>query len=176
MKYIIGASAVLVIFLLGFFIFIYSGLYNMGATAHHNKITLWVINTLKDNSIEHHANDSSIKPPELSDTSLIKTGFVHYREMCVGCHGAPGIEQGEIIVKGLYPRPPKLARTAKEFTVQQLYWIIKNGIKMTGMPAFGPTHSDTLIWAMVAFTHKLPYITGEQYQILDNQTKGEDVK
>jgi mono/diheme cytochrome c family protein len=172
MKYLIRVTSVLVILLLGALIFVYSGLYNMGATAHHNKITLWMINTLRDNSIKYHANDSSIKPPDLSDTSLIKTGFVHYREMCVGCHGAPGIEQGEILVKGLYPRPPKLVRTAKEFTPQQLFWITKNGLKMTAMPAFGPTHSDDLIWAMVAFTQKLPNMTKEQYQIFDNQTKG----
>ena len=176
MKYIIGALSILVILILGSLIFIYSGLYNIGATSHHNKLTLWAINTLKDNSINHHSNDSNIKPPDLSDTSLIKTGFIHYREMCVGCHGAPGIDQAEILLKGLYPRPPKLVRTAKEFSVQQLFWITKNGIKMTAMPAFGPTHPDELIWAMVAFTQRLPNLTKEQYQTLDNQTKGENPK
>jgi mono/diheme cytochrome c family protein len=172
MKYLIGATSVLVILLLGALIFVYSGLYNMGATAHHNELTLWMINTLRDNSIKYHANDSSIKPPDLSDTSLIKTGFVHYSRMCAGCHGAPGKEQGELSQKGFYPRPPQLVRTVKEFTPQQLFWIIKNGLKTTAMPAFGPTHSDDLIWAIVAFTQKLPNMTKEQYQTFYNQTKG----
>jgi len=172
MKYLIGAMSVLVILLLGALIFVYSGLYNMGATSHHNKLTSWMINTLRDNSIKYHANDSSIKPPDLSDTSLIKTGFVHYSRMCAGCHGAPGKEQGEMAQKGFYPHPPQLVRTAKEFTSQELFWIIKNGLKMTAMPAFGPTHSDDLIWAIVAFTQKLPDMTKEQYQTFYYQTKG----
>jgi len=176
MKYLIGAASVLIILLIGFLIFIYSGIYNMSATSHHTQPTLWVINTLRDNSIKHHASDPNIIPPDLSDTSLIKTGFVHYRQMCAGCHGAPGKEQGEIALKGFYPRPPQLVRTAKEFTPQQLFWITKNGLKMTAMPAFGTTHSDDMIWAMVAFIQKLPILTKEQYQLLDNQTKGERVK
>ena len=176
MKFLTGAVSMLVILIIGSLIFIYSGIYDMSATVHHNKLTLWMINTLKDNSINHHINDSNLKPPNLSDTSLVKMGFVHYREMCVSCHGAPGVDQSDIIVKGLYPRPPKLVRTAKEFTPQQLFWITKNGFKMTGMPAFGPTHSDNMIWAMVAFTEKLPTLTKEQYQFLDNETKGESVK
>ena len=148
----------------------------MGATAHHNRLTLWMINTLRDNSIKHHANYSNIKPPDLSETTLIKTGFLHYNRMCVGCHGAPGIEQGETALDGFYPRPPKLVRTAKDWTPEQLFWILKNGLKMSAMPAFGPTHPDSLIWAMVAFTQKLPTLTKEQYQNLRNETKGVKVE
>ena len=176
MKYLIGAASLLVILIVGSFIFIYSGIYNMSATAHHSKLTLWMINTLRDNSIKYYATDSNLKTPDLSDSSLIKIGFVHYREMCAGCHGAPGIEQSEIIVKGLYPHPPKLTRAVKDWTPRQLFWITKYGLKMTGMPAFGTTHSDDMIWAMVAFAEKLPTMTKEQYQILDNKTKGESVK
>jgi|ERR1039457_4663379 cytochrome c553 len=176
MKYFIGALSAIIILIIGSLVFVYSGFYNMSATSHHNKLTLWMINTMRDNSIKYHANDSSIMPPNLTDTSLIKTGFVHYSHMCVGCHGAPGIDQGEILMKGLYPRPPKLVRTAKEFTPQQLFWITKNGFKMTGMPAFGPTHSDDKIWAIVAFTQKLPNMTNEQYKILFNEMKSDSMK
>ena len=172
MKYLIGAASVLVILLVGSLIFIYSGLYNMSATVHHNKITLWMINTLRDNSIKHYANDTSIKPPNLSDSSLILKGYTHYSRMCAGCHGAPGRDQGELAQKGFYPHPPPLVRTAKEFTPQQLFWITKYGLKMTAMPAFGPTHSDDKIWTIVAFVQKLPYMTKEQYLFLANETKG----
>jgi cytochrome c553 len=172
MKYLIGAISLLIILILGSLLFIYSGLYNMSATSHHTRMTLWAINTLRDNSIIHHSKDSNLKMPNLSDSSLIKLGFVHYREMCVGCHGAPGTEPGEIMLKGLYPRPPKLIRSVKDWTPEQLFWILKNGLKMTAMPAFGPTHSDDLIWAMVAFIQTLPTLTKEQYQSLDKETKG----
>jgi len=95
----------IVILIGGFFLFIYSGIYNISALEPHNSLTLWLVNILTDNSIEHQAKE--IKVPALSDPALIKTGFIHYREMCVGCHGAPGIEQNEM-AEGLYPKPPEL--------------------------------------------------------------------
>ncbi len=171
MKYFLRAGIVIVVLIIAFLAYIYSGIYNVSALVPHNKLTLWIMNTVGDNSIKHHANDD-IKTPDLSDSSLVKMGFVHFREMCVGCHGGPGIEQSEI-AKGLYPSPPMLSKTAKEWTPQQLFWITKNGLKMTGMPAFGPTHTDDMIWAIVAFTKQLPTMTKEQYQKFDNETKGE---
>jgi mono/diheme cytochrome c family protein len=129
----------------------------------HNRVTLKLISFLTDNSITHHAK--GITPPNLSDISLIKTGYSHYNEMCVGCHGAPGILRDETGL-GLYPKPPDLSRSAKEIPPAELFWITKNGIKMTGMPAFGKTHKDDKIWAIVAFMEKLPGMTKEQYQAL----------
>ena len=174
MKYFIGAVSIIVLLIVGYFIFIYSGIYNISAMVHHDKLTLWMMNTVRENSIKHHAEDD-IKMPDISDTSLVRMGFVHYREMCVGCHGAPGIEQSEI-AKGLYPIPPMLSEAAKDWSPQQLFWITKNGLKMSGMPAFGTTHTDEMIWTIVAFTKKLPTLTKKQYQVLDNETKGESAE
>jgi mono/diheme cytochrome c family protein len=176
MKYIIGAISLFLILVLGTLLFLYSGIYNISAISHHKKITVWMINTLRDNSIKHHSEDLKIQVPNLSDSSLIKTGFAHYREMCVGCHGAPGVEQGELITKGFYPRPPQLVRVAKYWTPEQLFWITKNGLKMSGMPAFGTTHSDDKIWAMISFVKLLPTLTKEQYQALNNAIKDEPEK
>jgi mono/diheme cytochrome c family protein len=149
-------------------LFIYSGIYNIGANEPHNNLTLWIINTLQDNSIEHYAKD--IKAPKLIDSSLIKLGFVHYREMCAGCHSAPGIEHDEI-AEGLYPSPPELGEAVKDWNPSELFWITKNGIKMTGMPAFGKTHSDDKIWAIVSFIQTLPKMTKEQYETFDKASK-----
>ncbi|MDR3628005.1 MAG: cytochrome c [Ignavibacteriaceae bacterium] len=161
MKYILRIVFVVVALLIIFIVFLYSGIYNISAMVPHNKITLKVIHTLTDNSIEHHAK--GITAPNLSDSSLIKTGFSHYNEMCVGCHGAPGISRDETGL-GLYPKPPDLSKSAKEIPASELFWITKNGIKMTGMPAFGKTHKDDKIWAIVAFMEKLPGMTNEQYK------------
>jgi mono/diheme cytochrome c family protein len=171
MKYLVGAVAVIALLIVGYLIFIYSGVYNISAMIHHDKLTNWMMNTVRENSIKHNA-DEDIKMSDLTDTSLIRMGFVHFREMCVGCHGGPGIEQGEI-AKGLYPNPPMLSKVTKDWTPRQLFWITKNGLKMTGMPAFGITHTDDMIWAIVAFTKKLPTLTKEQYQTFDDETKGE---
>ena len=170
-KYLIGAGAVIALLIIGGLIYMYSGIFDISARVPHDPVTLWAMNTVRDNSIKHNA-DNNIKTPDLNDSDLVKMGFVHYREMCVGCHGGPGIERSEI-GQGLYPKAPSLARAANDWTPQQLFWITKNGLKMTGMPAFGPTHSDEMIWAIVAFTKKLPTITKEQYQKLNEVTKGE---
>jgi mono/diheme cytochrome c family protein len=171
MKLLLRIVIAVVLLFLVFFSFLYSGIYNISAMAPHNRITLKIINALKDNSIEHHAK--GITAPNLSDSSLIKIGFSHYNEMCIDCHGAPGILRDETGL-GLYPKPPDLSKSAKELPPSELFWITKNGIKMTGMPAFGKTHKDDKIWAIVAFMEKLPGMTKEQYKAYLNSAKGMD--
>jgi mono/diheme cytochrome c family protein len=104
---------------------------------------------------------------------MINTGFAHYKEMCVTCHGAPGVQPDET-GKGLYPKPPDLAKSIKGWTPAQLFWITKNGIKMTGMPSFGKTHNDEKIWAIVAFIEKLPGMTKDQYSTYVKSVKEKD--
>jgi mono/diheme cytochrome c family protein len=103
-------------------------------------------------------------PANIKDSSLILLGFKHYDEMCTGCHGAPGEKAGEM-AKGLYPKPPELFKHTEEDDAQEFFWIIKNGIKMTSMPAYGPTHDDQKIWAITAFvTQKLAKMSPEEYK------------
>jgi mono/diheme cytochrome c family protein len=71
--------------------------------------------------------------------------------------------------QGLRPEPPNLAQTSEQWTNAQLFWIIKNGIKMTGMPAFGPTHQDDAIWNIVGFVRRLPQISAEGYQAMEKE-------
>ncbi len=170
MKYFKRTIIVLVILIGSFFLFMYSGFYNVSAMEPHYGLTLWIINTLKDNSIEHHAKE--IKAPNLNNTTLVKAGFVRYREMCTGCHGGPGLSRDDI-GRGLYPMGPALANSVRELSPSELFWITKNGIKMTGMPAFGNTHPDDKIWEIVSFLEKLPGMTQEQYEALNKATKDE---
>ena len=171
MKYALRTLIVIVILVMGFILFLESGIYNISAMSPHNKFTLWIIKTLKNNSIEHRYK-SIVAPANLTDSTLVKIGFSHYNEMCAGCHGAPGIPSNEI-GKGLYPHPPNLAHSAREMPPSELFWITKNGIKMTGMPAFGKTHSDDKIWDIVAFMEKLPTMTKEQYSALQKSNKND---
>ena len=91
-------------------------------------------------------------------------GVTHYAEHCVVCHGAPGVERGDL-AEGLYPRPPNLADAARVYTPGELFWIVKHGIRMTGMPAWG-AHSDDELWATVALIEKLPGMTDQAYATL----------
>ncbi len=154
--------------IVGSIIFIYSGLYNVSAINKETGITRWVLNTTSDNSVEHYSKDVSV--PDLTSPSMIKEGFEHYDEMCVSCHGAPGKEESELS-KGLNPHPPYLVRSAKYMDPKELFWVTKNGIKMTGMPAWGTTHSDEKIWAMVAFMKKLPDISAEEYKKMKSESE-----
>jgi len=142
---------------------IYSGVINVAATNPHSALTRWVLSTASDRSIEYHAR--GIKAPPLDSRDMILAGFRHYREMCVECHLAPGIKSSEIS-KGLMPEPPKLGEAAEEWSAAELFWVVKNGIKMTGMPAWGPTHSDEKIWQIVAFVKQMPKMTPAQYAAL----------
>jgi mono/diheme cytochrome c family protein len=164
MNCIKGFFGLVVIAVIAGVIVMYSGVINVAATDPHNPITAIVLSTTMDNSVRAHAR--GITAPPLEDEQMIMAGFRHYREMCVGCHLAPGIKSSEIR-KGLMPEPPKLQEAVKEWQPAELFWVIKNGVKMTGMPAWGPTHSDQKIWAMVAFLEKLPDMTAEQYKEMD---------
>lgn len=149
------------------FLFMISGIFNPSALVPHTRLTLWAINTTKDISIERRAKKITV--PELNDPTLIKIGFEHYNEMCVVCHAAPGIEKSEF-AKGLYPHPPRLYKETQDLEPKETFWIIKNGIKLTGMPAFGPTHSDEKIWAITSFVlNKLGNMTPEDYSKRRNE-------
>ena len=143
---------------------LYSGIIDVGATNPHNAFTQWLLGTAMDSSVRAHAR--GIEAPPLEDPRLVMNGFRHYREMCVGCHLAPGITSSEIR-KGLMPEAPALQEAVEEWTPAELFWVVKHGVKMTGMPAWGPTHSDEDIWAMVAFLEKLPHMSAQQYEDMD---------
>jgi mono/diheme cytochrome c family protein len=123
----------------------------------------WLIETVRNQSVAVRARDI-IVPNDLDDANRISRGAGQYADMCSSCHLAPGMKRTEVS-RGLYPRAPELRR-ATGLTPAELFWITKHGIKMTGMPAWGVTHDDELLWDVVAFVRKLPELTPEQYQAL----------
>ncbi|MEH6445395.1 MAG: cytochrome c [Oceanospirillaceae bacterium] len=177
MNYIKYTSVMLIVFTLSAVGFIYSGTYPVGADNKHNALTFWVLETLRKKSIARASND--IKVPPLDAPQLLLTGGADYNDMCSGCHLQPGKTESDMTI-GLYPKPPNLTIAAKDHghshegagnkelqqAAQQQFWIIKHGIMASGMAAFGQTHDDERIWAMVAFLQKLPELSALQYQIL----------
>ena len=151
------------IVLLGGFAVIYAGLYNVAATEPHWPVTRWILETARVRSIEAHAAGIQA-PPGLDDPAKVLTGVEHYAAHCAVCHGAPGVPRGDI-AQGLYPPPPDLAKTAPLYNPGELFWIVKKGIKMTGMPAWSD-HSDEELWATVAFLEKLPGMSEQDYASL----------
>lgn len=139
---------------------IYSGGYNVAATEPHWGVTSWALNTLQLNSVEARAGDVEGTAP--TDSAELAHGFDHFHAMCVECHGAPGLDRGEL-GQGMNPRPPRLEEEAHEWSDPALFWITKHGIRLAGMPAFGPTHSDEQIWGIVGFIRQLEEMTEEEY-------------
>ncbi len=163
MKTFLTVVGTLIAIIAAFLIYIYSGIYNIGATNPHNSITRWIINKTVDNSVKYHAE--LINTPDINDTSFVNPGFTEYTHSCIGCHGAPGIKKPENSPQ-MYPPPPALVQAAVDWKPSELYWIIKNGIKMTGMPEFGSAKSNKQIWSIVAFVKKMTTMTPEQFRSL----------
>jgi mono/diheme cytochrome c family protein len=139
---------------------IYAGVYNVAATSPHWRMTAWLLANARTRSIEAQAAAIQF-PPGLDDPAKVLIGVTHYAAHCAVCHGAPGVPKGDI-GRGLYPEPPDLVKTAPLYTPAELFWILKHGIKMTGMPAWSD-HSDEELWATVAFLRKVPGMTPEEY-------------
>jgi mono/diheme cytochrome c family protein len=146
-------------------VFIGSGAYNIGADDHHTKVVLAIIEQLRERSITARAN--SIEARYIEDPQRIAVGARTYAALCVGCHLAPGVTKSEIRA-GLYPHPPNLAQEELQ-QAQRAFWIIKHGIKMSAMPAWGKTLDDDIIWEVVAFVRRMPDMTPENYQQLSQQ-------
>lgn len=162
MKYVAGivAATIVTLLVIGLAI-VLSGALNVAATNPHASLTEWILSSAMRRSVA--VRSSAIVPPKTFTDDQVRKGFEEFDEMCVACHGAPGKEKSSV-GKGLRPQPPNLAEAAGRWDDGSLFWIIKNGIKMTGMPAFGPTHDDPTIWSIVAFVRRLPHMTAAQYK------------
>jgi mono/diheme cytochrome c family protein len=156
---VIGAMGLLVLAVVAALVFIYSGAYNIAATEEHASLTRWAFDTTFHKSVEARAN-AVAAPGDLA--ALTMDGAAHYRRMCEHCHGAPGTERAEW-AGGMRPRPPRLQEAASEWEASEVFWLVKHGAKMTGMPAFGPTHDDRTLWSFVAFVKAMPAMSPQEY-------------
>jgi len=141
---------------------LYGG-YDVAADQPHSAPALWLANTARTNSVSARAKDIAL-PAGFGSDAQVKAGASEYAEMCSQCHLAPGAERSEIS-QGLYPRAPELAK-GNALTPEEQFWVVKHGIKMTGMPAWGVTHDDKLIWSIVAFIQKLPTLSTDEYKMM----------
>lgn len=161
-KIIFVITAALAVGVIGAALFVESGFYNIGADDHHTKIVLAMIEQLRERSIGVRAR--AVEVPPLEDPKSVMAGAQSYAALCVGCHLAPGVTKSDIR-PGLYPHPPNLAQEDTKDT-QRAFWIIKHGIKMSAMPAWGKSLDDAKVWDIVAFVRKMPDMTPETYQEL----------
>jgi len=142
---------------------IHMGSFDVAADTPHSQPVFWLMNTVRESSIAVRAAGIAV-PSDLTDAKRIASGAAQYDAMCSFCHLAPGMKRTEIS-RGLYPRAPELRRGSSLEPAEE-FWVVKHGLKMTGMPAWGVTHDDELLWDVVAFLRKLPELSADQYQTL----------
>ena len=154
--------------LISLLVFVYTALrYDVAATSPHSQPVEWVLSEGMQHSVRTHA--AELEVPEgidLRDASLADKAIGHYSVACATCHGAPGESRAPWMV--MYPEPRALtdAAVVNAWSDRELYWIIKHGIKDTGMIALGPTHSEGDLWAVTAFVRQLPDMSPDRYRAL----------
>ncbi len=148
----------------GGLIFIYSGLYDVSAMRPDNPVLAWALHKTFNESVAYHSQGLQA-PSDLERPENVRSGARFFRDNCAVCHGAPGMQPSNIS-QGLLPSPPDLLRAGRRNDPVEVFWIAKNGVNMTGMPAFGKTLSDGQIWAMAAFLHKSRGIAAQDFQTL----------
>ena len=154
-------------------VFFFGGFYSVAATAEEPGFVNWALIRVRMASIDRHAADQP--PPKLDDPALVQTGARAFFERgCVNCHGGPGAEWAKFS-EGLRPDPPDLKDIVNEREPRHLFWVVKNGIKMTGMPSFGLIGTaDKDIWSIVAFLKKLPSVSEADFKAWTAPGAGDD--
>ena len=146
-------------------LYFFLGRYDVSATKPHPAIVNALFHSIAERSIQRGSADLTV-PYDVNDRDVYVEGFKEYEEMCVQCHGAPGVEPSST-GKGLFPPPPRFPEEELyEYSLKDIFWVTKHGVKMTGMPAYGPTHDDEVIWAVSIFLDQSRDLSEEQYREL----------
>ena len=156
-------AAFLVVVAFSGFLFVTSGIMPIKASSGHWAITAWFLNFAMRRSVITHS--LGMKTPALNDAALVAQGAGHYEFGCLPCHGGPDLPQ-PVVAQHMTPHPPYLPPEISKWEADELFYIVKHGVKFTGMPAWPAQQRDDEVWAVVAFLLKLPGLTAQQYQEL----------
>ena len=158
---VIGALAIVVG--IGAAVFFFGGFYSVAGTAEDPAIVTWALTHVRTASIDRYAHDQP--PASINDPPSVQTGTKAFAaHVCTNCHGGPGVNWAKCS-EGLHPDPPDLKEVVDHRTPAQLFWVVRNGINMTGMPSFKLAGaSDDEIWSIVAFLKKLPGVSEADYK------------
>jgi mono/diheme cytochrome c family protein len=163
MRLLAAIGFLAIVLAIGASVYFLGGYYDVAASSDDIKPVEWTLIRVREASMDKRSID---KPPiKLDDPAVIRDGAKAYSmHGCVNCHGGPGADWAKFS-EGLNPGPPDLKDVAKEDTPSHLFWAIKHGIRMTGMPSFAKAGvADDEIWKIVAFVKKLPDVSEADYK------------
>ena len=165
-----AALALVAIALAGVGALFHFGVYDISATNPHLAPTHWLLDAGMRRSVKRHA--AHIAVPDVDHTPIRGRGLALFRRHCVQCHGAPGVAP-DAFALGMSPVASNLALTARDWPANEIFWVVKEGIKMTGMPAWKHRLADDDLWAIVAFVRELPALSPVAYRALASATLAE---
>jgi cytochrome c553 len=144
-------------------LFVWIAPYNVAARIPHAPGVAWLLHTYMRNSVRTWSR--GIEAPawvDLQDPALVRLGAAHFEVGCAPCHGAPGRPPNPL-TRGMRPAPPPLEVPTAEYEGRELYWIVRNGLKYTGMPAWSAVDREDEPWALAAFLHDFPELDAAAY-------------
>ncbi len=153
-------------------LFAWSGAMQISASSGHWRITDWFLHWTMRNSVRTYSAFQSPDDP-LDDSGLVGAAG-HFRQSCAVCHGAPGVRPSPVM-QAATPPAPDLAKTAVEWSDRELFWIVRHGVKFTGMPAWAAEDRPDEVRRMAAFVRRLPSMTPTQYRALVEESDGQSV-
>ena len=162
--FVAGALALLLLLVLIAAAIAFGGLYPVGASTRHSAPVGWLLTESREHSVKRSAAD--LTAPQFSAAD-IREGAGHFKGMCQECHGGPGAEPEEFAA-GMNPRPPDLSKAADDLSASEVFWIEKNGLKMTGMPSFAKTDPDEDLWKVAAFVKAMSKFSASDYASIPN--------
>jgi mono/diheme cytochrome c family protein len=161
---IVSIAVFVLVAVLGAAVFVWSGWYDIAANVQHTQPVYSLLEQTMRQSVRRRA--AAVEPPVLDSPATIDRGAACFVDHCVQCHGGPGVAQGDI-GRSMQPLPGPLVDASRRWRAQELYWITRNGIKMSGMPAWQHRLPDEDLWALVAFMeHRLPTLTAADFRAL----------
>jgi mono/diheme cytochrome c family protein len=163
MRFLAAIGALAIIVAIGAAVFFFGGFFNVSATEEDPKPVAWALQQVRTASIGRHAKDTPTV--SLEDAAVVQEGAKAFAARgCANCHGAPGVAWAKFS-EGMRPDPPDLKDVAGELEPREIFYAIKNGINMTGMPSFARIEvADPEIWTIVAFIKKLPTVSEDDYK------------
>jgi cytochrome c553 len=162
-RWLFRTAVVLGVLGIGGSLVVVSGIVPIKASSGHWPITAWVLQFARTRSVATHT--LGVTAPPLDDASLILKGAMHYDIGCRPCHGSPELRRPRI-AQGMTPSPPYLPSRIPNQPADDLFYIVKHGVKFTGMPAWPAAQRDDEVWAVVAFLRRFPTLTEDEYRRL----------
>jgi hypothetical protein len=162
------AVVLIALTMLGATVYIYSGIQSVAADGEHRALTQWLLQTVRERSVARRARGVEPGMPAQMDVHLLHTAIIAFEDMCAACHAPPG-RGSSALARGLNPPASDLVAAARQRSPAELFWVTRHGVRMTGMPAWGKTHTDAELWPLVALITRFPDLEPDEYsRLLDD--------